>query len=290
MRSQDKDFLDRSAALVASRPASGDHRWRSGVLRWCRGTRIAFLNLVVPPGCAFCDRDLDPIDGEPLLCETCRESFFSSTWLSCRRCGRLVDEAPQASPPLGGRNYLPAPGCFRCRKARYHFDAVTPLGVYLGELRKAVLRMKHRTGDHLSRALADYWASRQGADWKSVEADVVVPVPMHWTRRLARGTNSPEIMAARISRFLGVPVERAMLVRQRNTQPQADLSPTRRIENVRGAFRLGRGYDIKGARVLLIDDIMTTGATCNEAAKVLKQCGAAVVVAAVAARTMSADG
>lgn len=80
-------------------------------------------------------------------------------------------------------------------------------------------------------------------------------------------------------------MEHSLLVRTRKTLPQADLPPSRRFENVRGAFRLAAGYDIRGARVLLVDDILTTGATCSEAAKVLKQAGAASVAVAVIART-----
>ncbi|NLE39500.1 MAG: ComF family protein, partial [Pirellulaceae bacterium] len=83
--------------------------------------------------------------------------------------------------------------------------------------------------------------------------------------------------------------ERRMLVRARATDPQADLSPQKRLENVRGAFRLGTNYVLGGVRVLLVDDIMTTGATCSEAAKVLRKAGAEAVFAAVVARTLGPD-
>lgn len=100
-----------------------------------------------------------------------------------------------------------------------------------------------------------------------------------------RGTNNPDILARQIARHLGVPDEPSLLIRRRDTLPQADLPPGRRFENVRGAFRIRAGYDIRGARVVLVDDVLTTGATSSEAAKTLKRAGAQAVVVAVIART-----
>jgi len=268
------------AATSGSSSPRGDGHFGDRLVRWCRRTWLALVNLAVPPGCALCDIDVAIQDGEPLLCEACRGLLAGRMWPSCRRCGALADEPPVVA----------AQCCPRCRGQAYHFDGAVPLGPYRDELRRVVLRMKRRTGDHLASALGDLYADRRGEELAPFRADVVVPIPMHWSRYVLRGTNSPEIMAARISRRLGVPFERALLVRHRMTQPQADLSPTKRFENVRGAFRLGRGYDIRGARILLIDDIMTTGATCSEAAKVLKKSGAEAVFVGVAARTLQGMG
>jgi predicted amidophosphoribosyltransferase len=103
-------------------------------------------------------------------------------------------------------------------------------------------------------------------------------------RRLFRGTNSPEILAWRIAGQLGARVAPGMLFRSRNTLPQADLPPGKRFQNVRGAFGLRAGYDLRDRKVVLVDDVLTTGATCSEIAGVLKRAGAATVVAAVLAR------
>jgi ComF family protein len=114
--------------------------------------------------------------------------------------------------------------------------------------------------------------------------DCVLPIPMHWTRRMWRGANSPETIAEQLGRRLGVPVASHLLARRRRTAPQASLSPRRRAANVRGAFHVRQHADLPGARLLLVDDIMTTGATVNEAAKTLCRAGAAVVAIAVLAR------
>jgi ComF family protein len=111
---------------------------------------------------------------------------------------------------------------------------------------------------------------------------------MHWAKRLFRGVNSTELMADCLGRKLGVPVVRSV-VRSRYTGPQKDLLPRERFRNVRGAFRLRRSdrQRWQDSRLLLVDDILTTGATCSEVARLLKQAGAAAVAVVVVAR---ADG
>lgn len=258
--------------------------------RGWRQTWRAAVNLLLPPGCAFCDADLEPRDGKPLFCETCVKRLAPDTWQICLGCGTLADEPSAATQSADAEGLLPPASCLRCWKQPYWFDGVVPLGHYRDDLREAVLRMKRPIGDHLAAAMGELLARRRGAQLAAFETDVVVSIPMHWWRRMLRGTNSPEILASCVSRHLGVPFEPKMLNRRNNTRPQEGLSATKRFENVRGAFRLGRGYDIKGARVLLIDDIMTTGATCSEASKVLKKAGAEKVFVAVAARTAFGNG
>ena len=162
------------------------------------------------------------------------------------------------------------------------------LGAYQEELRQAVLRLKRASGSTLASALARlFWKSRRDA-LRRFRTDLVVPVPMYWTRRLARGINSPDVLANELAARLRVPAEGQMLYRCRKTLPQANLPPKQRFHNVRGAFRLRAGYDLHGARVLLVDDILTTGATSSEAAKMLKEAGASVVGVAVLARAGTA--
>ncbi len=119
------------------------------------------------------------------------------------------------------------------------------------------------------------------AAWKP---DAIVPVPMHWSRKLWRGTNSPQTIAERFATRLGIPLAEHLLARRRRTAPQASLSANKRLANVRGAFRAARHADLPGARLLLIDDIMTTGATVNEASKMLSRSGASFIGVVVLAR------
>jgi ComF family protein len=230
-------------------------------------------NLLLPPRCAFCDRELADAPNDCWLCIDCLRRLGPESWPACRRCGGEV-------PDCG---FAPS-RCPLCRDAPLRFDGAVPLGGYHAGLRDVILRMKRPFHESLSIAMGRLLVERRHAQLLEHQANVVVPIPMFWTRRLGRGINSPDLLARCLGQSLGIPVGRNVLVRHRNTLPQADLPPSRRFENVRGAFRVRASRIAKNARILLVDDVLTTGATCSEAAKMLKQAGAAYVAVAVIAR------
>jgi ComF family protein len=241
-------------------------------LRWLGR---AVVDLVFPPRCVCCDAEL-PADAAAagLVCQTCYHRLGPEVWVGCRRCGaELRDGGPSAD-------------CAACRASRLKFDAVCPLGAYEGLLRDVVIKTKRPSQDAAALALGRLLAQRRGDALASFAPSVIVPIPMHWWRRLRRGANSPEILAQCLSRRLGAPVAPRALVRRRYTLPQRDLTPRQRAVNVRGAFRVRHPnrQPWRGSHVLLVDDILTTGATCSEAARVFKEAGAAAVVVAVVAR------
>lgn len=187
--------------------------------------------------------------------------------------------------PVGPYAKADAKGCSECRGRPLGFVAAVALHRYDGPLRKLCLKLKHSGREPLARWLADRLADEQGEALRSHQVDLVVPVPLHWSRRLSRGYNQADVLASRLARRLELPLHRA-LRRSRPTRPLARLSPTERAEELRGAFRvrlLGRRA-VEGRRVLLVDDILTSGATTGEAARVLKRAGASSVVVAVLAR------
>lgn len=279
------------------------------------------VDLLIPPACLICGQEVeqnhDARSGPVALCATCRRPLTAGSWEGCRRCGALAVQI--ASRGLGDSaraetcrgepgddgdsdgagtdasttdgSEPPAPlACGRCRGTGFYFDEVCALGPYQNELRRAVLLAKQRSQEPLARAMARLYAERRSNWLREAGADLVVPVPMHWARRFQRGVNSPELMARELARFLGVEVGLRALARRRRTAPQADLSPRQRFRNVRDAFRVRASYDIQGRSVLLVDDILTTGATSSEAARMLKEAGAARVVVAVLARAAGPEG
>jgi ComF family protein len=138
----------------------------------------------------------------------------------------------------------------------------------------------------LAEVLADTWASHAGAALRATGAEVVVPVPLHWWRRLRRGYNQSEALARILAARLGLPCRPRWLRRTRPTPWQTDqTSPALRRENVRGAFGARPSRALGGKTILLVDDVMTTGSTASEAARALKAAGAGPVIAAVLART-----
>lgn len=143
--------------------------------------------------------------------------------------------------------------------------------------------MKHAHGELLALAMGDLLAGRLREHLTENPFDCVVPVPMHWTRRLWRPLHVPSLLAERISARLSVAGRRALRFR-RNVRQQSTLSPAMRRKNVRGALAVIPGYPLANAHVLLIDDILTTGATANEATRCLRRAGARSVHVAVVAR------
>lgn len=240
-----------------------------------RGWRFlttAARDLVFPPRCLICDADILTESEPPMFCPNCVGRLTPDLWLGCRRCGSEVAQQTQG-----------ADQCAACKNAPLCFDAVVPLGRYEAELRDLVLRMKRPAHEGLSAAVGSLFARRRHRELTDLRPDMIVPIPMYWARRLVRGVNSPEVLSRNIGKLLRVPVQR-VLIRRRNTKPQKDLRPKERFRNMENAFRVRPNVDLRGARILLIDDILTTGATCSEAAKMLKEAGAAGVAVGVIAR------
>lgn len=234
-----------------------------------RATQRVGANLLFPPACVLCNADIATVT-ERQLCRGCRRRLVDRA-RACRRCGAT------GKVDLDG-------SCISCIDEKLHFESVVRLGRYDGELRSAVLATKsprHRT---LAMALARELAHHELERMVAWQADALVPIPMHWTRRLWRGTNCPRTLAEQLATQLKLTLAEHLLVRSKRTRPQASLTANKRLANMRGAFRVRPHRDLPGARLILVDDIMTTGATVNEAAKVLNRAGATVVGVAVLAR------
>jgi len=236
--------------------------------RWLWGG----VNLLFPPACCLCEAAIEDFSGGPLICTDCQPQLVSYV-SACGACGSTLPAGLAAGDD-----------CAWCRAQKLRFDRVVRLGRYDALLRQSVLSMKLPHQQPLSMALADLLCARRSDELVALRPDVVIPIPMHWTRRLWRGVNNPEIVAQRVAAALKIPYPAQLLVRSRHTEPQADLSPDQRRKNVHGAFRVRPHRDLPGARILLVDDILTTGATASEAARMLKQAGAIEVCVAVVAR------
>ncbi|HEU4754386.1 MAG TPA: ComF family protein [Armatimonadota bacterium] len=187
----------------------------------------------------------------------------------CLTCGAL------AEPFCGGCRSQIEP-VEADRELPHGIHAARSAGWHEGPLRTAVLRLKFERKTALARPLGLLLAEQlESAPWKP---DALVPVPIHWLRRLERGFNQSELIAEQLSRASGVPVHR-LLRRTRYTLPQVGQSRSHRAENLRGAFALGGRDALRGARLALVDDVRTTGATLLECTAVLRAAGASRVYA-----------
>jgi ComF family protein len=225
---------------------------------------------VVPPSCSYCGSHLEAAT-PVMLCPSCCHDLVSRIGNPCRRCGM----------PLGRRR---PDDCCWCLRNRHQFSATVALGAYEGALRQAVVRAKHDAWEPLARALAALLSEKLLPFVEDWNVDAIIPIPSHWRRRWKRSTNVAEVLAETIGRTLQRPTRRGVLRCQRLAGKQGTLTPRQRRKNVRGVYRIGRADHIAGKNVLLVDDVMTTGATTDEATRVLLQADAARVFVAVVAR------
>jgi ComF family protein len=242
-------------------------------------TRIAraTIDLIYPPRCACCS-----VSGleksEIALCSNCRRELAPADIAQCPRCAASVNSGELLNE-----------SCIRCRNERFRFDRVFALARYEHALREVVLRMKHSHEEPLMAAMGRLLAERFGTLITAKRPDVVVPIPMHWTRRLVRGTNSSELIGEVVAKALHLEFGPRALRRKRRTRRLAELSRQQRKQTLRDAFSVGRGCNFHGAHVLLVDDVITTGTTCNEAVRTLKKSGATEVSVLVVARAYPED-
>jgi ComF family protein len=180
--------------------------------------------------------------------------------------------------------------CGLCRQGELEFDMARSYGLYTGNLRKAILRLKFHGREYLGHRLGALLAR----PWEALpepESAIVAPVPLHPSRRRERGFNQAELLARGLVRRLrkeerlhGLRLVTGSLRRIRATVPQVGLSVSARRENVSGVFSVGRPEDVRNRTVVVVDDVMTTGATLSACAAALKRAGAARVLALSLAR------
>jgi ComF family protein len=241
-----------------------------GAFERLRRTGRAVLDAVLPPRCLACGETVD----EPgALCGRCwgGMTFFAPPW--CVVCG-LPFPYPVGEDAI----------CGDCARERRAWDRARAVFRYDKNSRHLVLALKHGDRTHMAGALGA-WMQRAGAEILA-DADLLVPVPLHWSRLFHRRYNQSALLAWAIRDGGGPPVGVDCLVRRRRTPSQGHRGPAARERNVRSAFALHPNRAVAGKRVVLIDDVLTTGATVEECARVLKRAGAASIGVLTLARAL----
>jgi competence protein ComFC len=230
----------------------------------------ALVSLFYPPLCVVCSAD---IDARRYLCVDCSGKALRIKPPFCDRC----------SEPFAGA-ITGTFACANCAHRALHFDAAVAAYRSRGIVRKLVHEFKYRRRFHLRHPLAD-WLSETLEDprLRGRRFDIIVPVPLHPARQRERGFNQAQLLAELLSAKISVPL-RGALERIRYTTTQTAFDRAERMENLRDAFRLRKKMNVRDLRVLLIDDVLTTGSTLSECARVLKKAGAISVHAATTAR------
>lgn len=225
------------------------------------------LDWIYPPVCVGC--------GEPghRLCNNCLDAIQLIDGHLCERCGFPLEVSQQV--------------CEKCEAELPPYDAMRSLARYEGIIRECIHQLKYSDHQGLGECFTDQLAAI--VHYECWNPDMVIPVPLSLERRLERGYNQSSLLARPIALQLGVRFAPDSLRRIRNTQSQVELTATQRRENVRGAFEAVPDL-VNGKRVLLVDDVTTTGSTIRECAQALRIGGAAAVFCLTLARPIHQVG
>jgi ComF family protein len=233
------------------------------------------LDLFYPRRCFVCGADLEP-DGDALVCDEHRKQIILVEDPMCDRCGLKM--FAQATGELL---------CDECRSTTRHFDRAFSATLYNEAMTALVHRYKYGMRQYLARPFARWMIDFARRHINTIDLDAIVPVPLHWRRFQYRGFNQAVALARPLSREFGLPVVKHVLRRRRHTVPQVELGPRERRQNIKDAFAVRPPGRVAGQRLLLVDDVYTTGATINECARVLREAGAASVIAFTLTRPIS---
>lgn len=231
----------------------------------------AALDLLLPPQCLSC-RAIVAAPGT--LCGACFAKIRFLSAPCCAACGMPFEFDP------GGADAL----CASCIRDRPAYDRARAVFRYDDASRGLILAFKH--GDRIDAAPAyASWLLRAGSELAAV-ADCIAPVPLHWTRLFRRRYNQSALLANALARLAGRPAAPDLLRRRRRTPSQGGLGRAERIRNVRGAFAVRARPEIADKRILLVDDVLTTGATVEACARALLKAGASAVDVLTLARVV----
>ncbi|MGC8603188.1 MAG: ComF family protein [Desulfomonilaceae bacterium] len=240
-------------------------------------------SVIFPEVCYLCGSGAQA-EGS-VICQECRSTIRSVSKSICISCGLPLStfDGHDSDSVLCGR-CLTSPPPFD--KARY--------GVYYEQsVRSAITKLKFHSSLFNVRPVSELLIDAYKTHYSDETFDAIVPVPVHTKRLIVRGFNQAVVLSERLSRASGIVLDRSSLIKKRDTEPQVGLPRSKRLVNLKNAFHVSRPDRIANKRILIVDDVSTTGATVSEAARSLKKVGAtyvAVLVVALRAKNRSVRG
>ncbi len=268
---------------MADRSASGKQ-----LGGWLAEAGDAVVSVFFPAGCRLCEKLLTRASRVP-ICAECLASFAAISGRVCGICGSLPQtplSAVATQPDPTSDSGTVASPCTVCQVRTYAFDRARSYAAYEAELVRAIVMLKFERIEPLGAWFAERLVEVVCRETEALAADMVVPVPLHRQRERERGYNQADLIARPLARRLGLPHRAVLLMRTRPRPDKQVLSLTERWESVRGAFATRPGSRVDNLRVLLVDDVMTTGATLDACARALREAGAKSVIGLTVARAV----
>lgn len=225
------------------------------------------LSLLFPPVCRTCAATL-PLSSGAGVCPKCASEIKPLRAPHCRTCGRTVSQAGNI--------------CSECKDRTFHFDAAYAAAVYEGPMKDILQVYKFEKQRSLRNFLTDLLRAFFEKHLADMRFDAVAAVPLDSKRSLERGFNQSALLSKALSKKIGLPEMSGKIKRKPSAIPQSLLGKTERKENVKNAFYVSHGGAFKGLNILLVDDILTTGQTASECARILKKDGEARSVTVLA--------
>ena len=231
----------------------------------------AVLDIVLPNHCLACE---EALTGEHFLCDFCRDQLSFIEGSRCEECGKPVGE-------YSAREQR----CAECKRHPLQFSQASAPLRYSTVTRDLLLKLKFERKPLIASYFAVFLAEHFARLYWLAKVDLIVPAPMHWFKHVARSYNQAALLASNMASQFGVPVSNS-LKKTRHTQPQVRLARSDRLKNIAGSIEVKKPDAVKDKTVLLVDDVMTTGTTCSECARVLYEAGAEEVFVLTVARAL----
>lgn len=252
----------------------GDHSWIGArPLRLLGELAVGLADFAFPPYCACCHVRMPDGEREP-VCPACWQRAVRWDSGACQRCG--------AGLPAGATPRL----CPSCRIEGWDCSDVRAPGPFAGPVAEAIHLLKYSERRSIARRLAGLMAGCLARGDPYLQSDLITAVPLHRVRLRERGYNQAQLLAEELSRTIGIPADPKAVSRIRHNPTQTKLNRKQRLENVRNIFRSGDPGRVRGRRVILVDDVLTTGATIGSCARALLEAGASEVLALTAAAAL----
>lgn len=220
--------------------------------------KCELLDLLFPPRCPVCREILVREDG--MVHAKCMAKLKYVSEPVCLRCGKPIENAQEEY-------------CYDCQKHRHYFDGGRAVWIYEQHMRQSIVWYKYKHCKEFSDFYSAQMIQKLGSWMKALHPDAVIPVPLNKKKMRIRGYNQAEPIARYLAEYTGCRLDVHTLIRSRWTAPQKDLSPTERFNNLKKAFSVDQKAAAGYRRILLVDDIYTTGSTMDACAHQLKEAG-----------------